>query len=99
MRMINPHIIKKYLKDDGVYECGSNLFMEEHVGRIEIAKEPIGAVGIRAKVKGSRGNMYNTEIVVLFLQDSEQILKYHCDCEAYKNHTCLLYTSDAADER
>lgn len=87
MRMINPHIIKKYLKDDGVYERGSNLFMEEHVGRIEIAKEPIGAVGIRAKVKGSRGNMYNTEIVVLFLQDSEQILKYHCGCEAYKKHT------------
>ncbi len=88
MRMINPYLIKEYLQDEETYNLGNELFMNESVGRIELVNYVMGATGIRARVQGSTGNLYQTELVVVFTRDREQILKYNCDCNSFHKNSC-----------
>lgn len=87
MRMINPALIKKRATNDGVFERGNNLFMDENVGRIEVIHQADGTEKLRAKVLGSTGGLYSTEALVAFLHQGELIKEYRCSCKAHEKYS------------
>ena len=66
MKIINPSLIKEKATNAAVYERGNNLFMDERVGRIEIAFRGQKTYEIAAKVRGSTGSTYYAQATVAF---------------------------------
>ena len=82
MKIINPSLIKEKATNAAVYERGNNLFMDERVGRIEIAFRGQKTYEIAAKVRGSTGSTYYAQATVAFFFQGELIKDYTCDCAA-----------------
>ena len=80
MKIINPSLIKEKATNAAVYERGNNLFMDERVGRIEIAFRGQKTYEIAAKVRGSTGSTYYAQATVAFFFQGELIKDYTCDC-------------------
>lgn len=98
MKTISQSLIRKCATNDAVYHRGYELFVDESIEKMKIFSSAKDTYEITAKVTGSHGRIYDTNVTISFQNEEEEICEAYCACKAFskyagmcKHVTALLF--------
>lgn len=87
MRTISQNFIRQCAANDAVYHRGYELFVDESVQNMKIFSPAKGVCEIAARVTGSQGRAYNTNVKITFQEHEVQSGEGFCECKAYSKYS------------